>query len=120
MGWYCVHIDHKRLAAPVNHTFRNMLIAEYRALGEPKDCRVYRDFHTDGSFSYLFSPAAAEKMAVFVDFWEAFGISEPTDLTHMRLIVGHDPPEPSKIKSPSSSSSQGKPLEPPNVPENST
>ena len=116
MGWYCVHIDHKRLAAPVNHTFRNMLIAEYRDLGEPPECRVYRDFHTDGSYSYVFSPAAAAKLAVFIDFWEAFGISEPTDLTHMLLIVGTDPSDRLNTESQPGKTSPDKSVEPPKAP----
>lgn len=116
MSWYCVHIDHKRLSTPLNLTFRNLLTAEYRALGEPSECRVYRDYHTDGSYSYMFSPAAAEKMAVFLDFWEAFRISDPKELGHMRLIVGVEPPDLRKTGSESDDGMQDKSVEPPQTP----
>ena len=86
MDWYCVQIEHKRLAMAINVTFRNMLIAEYRALGQPHNCRVYRETHADG-YSYFFSPDAAETLRAFVNFWEGFGVSQPTNLAQMEIIV---------------------------------
>src|SRR5882672_2709844 len=87
-SWVCVHIEHERLSEAINVTFRNMLISEYREFGEPKDCRVFRDYHTNGAYSYFFSPAAAEKLAALIDLWNGFGVSDPTNLSHMTQIVG--------------------------------
>ena len=87
MAWCCVHIAHTRVSRAVNLTFRNMLIDEYRELGEPKGCHVYRHDHADGSYTYFFSPAAAEALAVFVDFWDGYGCGEPTNLTQMDVVI---------------------------------
>jgi len=79
LEWHCVHIEHKRLAHPLDVTFRNMLIQEYRNFGEPADCRVYRKSHGDGARTYFFSPAASEHMEIFLNFWEAFECPEPAN-----------------------------------------
>jgi hypothetical protein len=77
LEWRCVHIQHKRLAYPLDVTFRNMLIQEYRSFGEPADCRVYRKSHGDGAKTYFFSPAASEHMEIFLNFWGAMECPEP-------------------------------------------
>jgi hypothetical protein len=87
MGWCCVHIAHTRVARAVNVTFRNMLIDEYRILGEPKDCHVYRRVRPDDSCSYFFSPAAAGAMEAFVNFWEGYECDEPTNLAQMDILI---------------------------------
>jgi hypothetical protein len=87
MGWCCVHIAHTRVSRAVNLTFRNMLTDEYRELGEPKSCHVYRHAPADGSFTYFFSPAAAKALVVFVDFWEGYECVEPANLAKMDIIV---------------------------------
>ena len=40
MEWYCVHIEHIRVALPMSVTFRNMLIKEYNALGQPDNSGI--------------------------------------------------------------------------------
>ena len=87
-NWVCVHIEHERLSEAVNVTFRNMLISEYREFGEPKHCRVFREFHANGSYSYFFSPTAAETFEALINFWNGFTVSQPTRLSKMTLIVG--------------------------------
>jgi len=86
LEWHCVHIEHKRLAHPLDVTFRNMLIQEYRHFGEPADCRVYRKSHGDGARTYFFSPAASEHMEIFLNFWEAFECPEPAVLELETII----------------------------------
>ena len=76
MGWNCVHIEHKRLAIPLDVTFRNMLIDEYRHLGAPANCRVYRRRHV-GAHTYYFCPTTSEAMEAFLNFWEAFECPQP-------------------------------------------
>jgi hypothetical protein len=87
MAWCCVHIEHTRVSRAVNLTFRNMLIDDYRELGQPKDCHVYRHARPDGSINYFFSPTAAEAMAVFVDFWGGYEYVEPTNLAQMDVMI---------------------------------
>jgi hypothetical protein len=87
LEWYCVHIAFARVSRAVNLTFRNMLMDEYRELGEPKGCHVYCHALTDGSFTYFFSPAAAEALAVFVYFWEGYKCVEPTNLAQMDVTI---------------------------------
>ena len=99
VSWYCVHIEHERLCEAINVTFRNMLIAEYRAFDEPKECRVFRDYHTNGSYSYYFSPAAADKLAALIELWNGFGVSDPTNLSHMTQIVGAERSAPRNMES---------------------
>src|SRR6185503_20169213 len=99
VSWICVHIEHERLCEAVNVTFRNMLIAEYREFGEPKDCRVFREFHTNGSYSYFFSPTAAETLGALINFWNGFTVSPPTRLSKMTLIVGAERSTPRNTQS---------------------
>jgi len=99
VSWICVHIEHERLCEAVNVTFRNMLIAEYREFGEPKDCRVFREFHTNGSYSYFFSPTAAETFEALLNFWNGFTVSPPTRLSKMALIVGAERSAPRNTES---------------------
>jgi len=87
LDWHCVHIEHKRLAHPLDVTFRNMLMQEYRNFGEPADCRVYRKRHFDGGTTYFFSPEASEHMEIFLNFWEAFECPAPS-LLGLEIIVG--------------------------------
>ena len=89
IGWYCVHIEHIRLVKSVDITFRNMLLSEYVALGQPAGCRVYRHLHPDNGRSYYFSPEAVRTFRMFVIFWEGFGVSEPSiaNLMDMDLIL---------------------------------
>ncbi len=87
VDWYCVHIEHTRLTGPLNQTFRNLLIDEYAKLGQPRNCRVYVRANWDGSYSYFFSPGAAERLEPFVRFWQGVAISEPTNLLHMQVAV---------------------------------
>ena len=86
-GWSCVHIQHTRVARAVNLTFRNMLIDEYKELGEPRDCNVYRRVRPDQAVSYFFSPAAAHALAAFVNFWDGYECIQPTDLAQMDVII---------------------------------
>ena len=76
---------HKQRA--VNVTFRNMLVDEYRELGEPMGCHVNRRVHADGSSSYLFSPAAAAALGAFVHFWDGYECAEPTNLAQMDVMI---------------------------------
>jgi len=76
-----------------------MLIAEYREFGEPKDCRVFREFHTNGSYSYFFSPTAAETLGALINFWNGFTVSPPTRLSKMTLIVGAERSTPRNTQS---------------------
>jgi hypothetical protein len=85
--WYCVRIEQQRLARVINLTFRNMLLEEYRDLGQPDNCRVYRRIHPDGSHTYLFSPDAADVMKIFVDFWEGSAVAEPTAFDQMEVVI---------------------------------
>jgi len=87
LEWHCVHIEHKRLAYPLDVTFRNLLTQEYRSFGEPADCRVYRKRHFDGGTTYFFSPEASEHLKIFLNFWEAFGCPAPS-LLGLEIIVG--------------------------------
>ena len=87
MGWHCVHIEHMRLSNALNVTFRNMLLAEYRSLGTPADCRVYRRRHPDAAITYYFSPNAFESMSAFVEFWNGYACPEPTDFIGLEVII---------------------------------
>jgi len=87
MAWWCVQVAHTRVSRAVNLTFRNMLIDEYRALGQPNGCHVYRRVRADDSVSYFFAPAAGEALAAFVNFWEGYECSEPTNLAEMDVII---------------------------------
>jgi hypothetical protein len=87
MDWHCVHIQQTRVSRAVNLTFRNMHIDEYRELGQPKDCHVYRLIRADTSVSYFFSPVAAGALVVFVDFWEGYDCVEPTNLAQMDIVI---------------------------------
>lgn len=87
MDWYCIQIDHPRLVLTIDVTFRKMLIGEYRDFGQPENCRVYRKIFPDGSYLYYFSPQAAYTFKVFVNFWEGYAISEPTNLHDMEIII---------------------------------
>jgi hypothetical protein len=87
LDWHCVHIEHKRLAHPLDVTFRNMLTQEYRSFGEPVDCRVYRKRHGDGASTYFFSPEASEHLRIFLNFWEAFECPAPNP-SGLELIIG--------------------------------
>ena len=64
-----------------------MLVAEYRDLGQPDNCRVYRHLHEDGSYSYYFSPGAVQVMKAFLNFWQAFGVAEPANLDLMDPFI---------------------------------
>ncbi len=87
MGWYCVHVEHMRLTAAVNTTFRKMLVDAYRDHGEPTDCRVYLRADPDGALSYFFSPVAAKTFERFIQFWEGFGCPQPTNLDQMQVVL---------------------------------
>ena len=87
MGWYCVHIEHMRLSDPLNVTFRNLLIGEYRSLGQPSNCRVHRRRHMNSSVTYYFSPGAYEAMTAFVSFWKGTECAEPTDSIGLEAII---------------------------------
>ena len=87
MGWYCVHIEHIRLSNALNVTFRNLLLQEYRSLGEPANCRVYRRQRVDGSNTYYFSPGAYEALKAFVNFWEGHECAQPTDAIGLEAII---------------------------------
>ena len=86
MSWYCVHIEHIRVAKAVNATFRNMLIDEYRKQGSPRGCHVYLN-SAPGGYFYYFSPAAAEALKVFMRFWEGYGVPEPTHWHQMEVVI---------------------------------
>ena len=86
MGWYCVHIEHIRVAKAVNTTFRKMLLDERRDIDQPRDCHVYHDSTPGGDF-YYFSPTAAQSLEVFVDFWQGFGVPEPTLWNQMEKVI---------------------------------
>ena len=87
MDWHCVHIEHMRLARPLNETFRNLLIDEYVDLGQPRNCRVYVRENPEGGYSYFFSPGAGERLEIFVRFWRGVPVSEPTNLQHLQVVV---------------------------------
>ena len=87
MQWYCVRIDHVRLAIPINVTFRNMLVDEYRDLGEPSHFRVYRRGNSNGPFSYFFPPDTAAMVMAFLNFWNAYAVSEPEGLEEMEVVI---------------------------------
>ena len=85
--WYFVEIAHARLLNAIDVTFRHMLISEYRNLGHPADCRVYRQAGLSRSYLYFFSPASANHFRALVNFWEGVGCSEPTNLAEMEVII---------------------------------
>jgi hypothetical protein len=87
MDWYCVQIEHTRLTRPLNETFRNLLIDQYVALGQPSNCRVYISVDLDGSYSYFFSPGAVERLQAFVRFWRGIAIPQPANLPQMQVAV---------------------------------
>ena len=87
MGWYCVHVEHQRLSTPLNTTFRNMVLAEYRKLGEPVNCRVYRRQHVNSSVTYYFSPGAYETLAALVNFWHGTECPEPADHIGLEVMI---------------------------------
>ena len=77
MRWHCVLIEHERLGQPLDATFRNMLLTEFRLAGEPADCRVYGRERGPGTHVYYFSQGASSAMKAFVDFWEGYECQEP-------------------------------------------
>ena len=85
MSWYCVHIEHMRVAKAENITFRNMLIEEYQKHGSPRDCHVY--LKSAGGYFYYFSPAASEALGVFMRFWEGYGVPEPSQWHQMERVI---------------------------------
>jgi hypothetical protein len=64
-----------------------LLLEEYRDLGQPDNCRVYSKTHPNGSYSYFFSPGAAEAFKVFLNFWEGSEVPEPTDIDDMVIVI---------------------------------
>ena len=86
-NWYFVEIAHARLLNAIDVTFRHMLISEYRTLGQPADCRVYRGLGLSRSYLYFFTPEAADHLRALVNFWEGVGCSEPTNLAKMEVII---------------------------------
>ena len=86
-GWYCIHIAHDRLLNAIDMTFRHMLVSEYRDLGQPADCSVYRRLGLTRSYMYFFSPEAANQLRAFVNFWEGVNCSEPANLAGMEKII---------------------------------
>ena len=86
-GWHCVHIEQTRLINAFDATFRNMLKTEYRALGEPDGCEVYRRTDSRSGYWYFFSPKAAEAMKAFAYFWKAFGCEPPASFEDLETII---------------------------------
>ena len=86
MGWHCVHIEHIRVAKAVSATFRNMLLEAYRNQGSPRDCHVYFNPAPSGYF-YYFSPAAAQSLETFMNFWAGFAVPEPTNVHKMEKVI---------------------------------
>jgi len=86
-GWYCVQIDHPRLVRTIDLTFRNVLVGEYRDLGQPENWRVFRKSFDDGSHCYFFSPEAARQLAALVNWWQGIEVPEPQDLDEMSRII---------------------------------
>jgi hypothetical protein len=88
MGWHCVFIEHQRLGQPLDATFRNMLIVEFRMAGEPADCRVYGREKGPGGHIYYFSPGAYKAMKAFVDFWDGYECHEPNaDQADLEVVI---------------------------------
>jgi hypothetical protein len=85
--WYFVNIDHPRSARAVNTAVETLLVEEFIALGRPKNCRVYRKGDEFQGFSYFFSPRAAISFEVILRIWKGVGVSEPTNVHTMKVII---------------------------------
>jgi hypothetical protein len=79
-------LNPRALRGRSNTTFREMLIEEYRDQGQPRDCHVYYTQAT-GGYYYYFSPTAAMVLEGFMRFREGFGVSEPTNLAQMEIVI---------------------------------
>jgi hypothetical protein len=87
--WYFVHIDwkHPPSSRAVSLAFDTLLVDEFSALGRPKNCRIYRKGDEFQGFSYFFSPQAVAAFGPIVRIWKGVGVSEPTNLQQMKLII---------------------------------
>jgi hypothetical protein len=80
--WYCLHI-----IQALNTTFRALLYDEFVKAREPNDCGVYVESHRDESYTYFFSPEAAELFSLFLEFWRGMPCSEPADISQMEIVI---------------------------------
>jgi hypothetical protein len=85
--WYCVYLDPTRRVRAVMNAFQTLLVEEYVALGRPENCRVYRRGSDIEGYTFFFSPIAAVKLDAMLKIWKGIGISEPTNLQQMDIIV---------------------------------
>jgi len=87
--WYFIHIDwkHAKSSRAVSKAFETVLVDELSVLERPTDCPVYRKGDEFQGFTYFFSPGAAIAFAPLVQIWKGVGVSEPTNLQQMKLIV---------------------------------
>jgi len=87
--WYFVSIDAERppSARAVYTAFETLLVEEFNAAGRPPNCRVYRKGDQFQGFSYFFSPPAAVAFEVLIRIWNGVGVSEPSNLQHLKIIT---------------------------------
>jgi hypothetical protein len=85
--WYCVYLDPTRRARAAMVAFQTLLVEEYVAVGRPENCRVYRRGNEVEGCSFFFSPIAAEKLSAMLKIWKGIGVSEPTNLQNMAIII---------------------------------
>src|SRR5260221_13416097 len=87
--WYFVSIDAERppSARAVHTAFETLLVEAFNAAGRPPNCRVYPKGHQIQGFSYFFSPPAAVAFEVVIRIWKRVGVSEPTNIHQMKIII---------------------------------
>src|SRR5258706_14793807 len=87
--WFFVNIDwkHPQSSRAVSMAFETLLVDEFGVLGRPKNCRVYRRGDEFQGFSYFFSPSAVIAFGPLVRIWRGVGVSEPTNLQQMKIII---------------------------------
>jgi hypothetical protein len=80
MNWYCIQIAQKRYAREADTIFRDMLRHERRTRDADAECKVYYVPKQDGGHYYYFTPDAADRYRVFVNFWSGAACLPPADL----------------------------------------
>jgi hypothetical protein len=68
-------------------SFETLLIEEFIELGQPENCRVYRRGGADDGYGYFFSPVAGTVFDTMLRLWNGVGVSEPTNLHLMQVII---------------------------------